>query len=656
MRRKLVRLEAVVLVMALIFTAFLMPYFSASPIKLKTEKMVASDKITINPRVRDTTDYPQNAENKGILLDTPYVPEEEIENVLLTEQNDAGYNIDVGDRILKALPLYVGEPVDQTVPGRGRKGNLDPSAGDEADWFYFSVCEGQTIEASVSSSEDYDVEIYDSSANPVGKTYTADETGNYYVKVYANEGAGAGDYTLSVTLKGQNDAGTGGDAGDSINDATHIEPGTYIGYMSYTDQEDWYSFTVNAGEGIFVDLKILEKSDYDIHLYDPSGKEVRYAKYYGDDHLEYPATTSGEWKIKLDMFPGWDASKWPKNYFLYGSGAYELKLSIGGKAQAPPGPIPQPEIYPVAQTFKVSNDPNSNKDEYAYIAAVPAANYIKDSKRYVSPIVYVNDNSPTHWFGTVDDTTQYLLDDWNTYLARHGVTAKEYVLPSDPVKAAADVVTKKWASSSTAVIAVDGSDFQDEIEKVIDKDATLNIKAEVTTAPKGSSKLKDIAGKQALPMFINSNWGSMTVYTHGSDSPAVGIITPKYQPGTEEDWPHPYDGPGDNTNIYFPITIPGIWIPYVGSNSGDWTLEVTKYSGDRYKIPVSTTQCSLKVTVTTSEPSYLEVFLVDPQGNIRKPSVPHWNGGPINPIHIWNAGHWEGIGFEKWRRWEPTYS
>ena len=656
MRRKLVRLEAVVLVMALIFTAFLMPYFSASPIKLKTEKIVASDKITITPRVRDTTDYPQNAENKGILLDTPYVPEEEIENVLLTEQNDAGYNIDVGDRILKALPLYVGESVDQTVPGRGRKGNLDPSAGDEADWFYFSVCEGQTIEASVSSSEDYDVEIYDSSANPVGKTYTADETGNYYVKVYANEGAGAGDYTLSVTLKGQNDAGTGGDAGDSINDATHIEPGTYTGYMGYTDQEDWYSFTVNAGEGIFVDLKILEKSDYDIHLYDPSGKEVCYAKYYGDDHLEYPATISGEWKIKLDMFPGWDASKWPKNYFLYGSGAYELKLSIGGKAQAPPGPIPQPEIYPVAQTFKVSNDPNSNKDEYAYIAAVPAANYIKDSKRYVSPIVYVNDNSPTHWFGTVDDTTQYLLDDWNTYLARHGVTAKEYVLPSDPVKAAADVATKKWASSSTAVIAVDGSDFQDEIEKVIDKDATLNIKAEVTTAPKGSSKLKDIAGKQALPMFINSNWGSMTVYTHGSDSPAVGIITPKYQPGTEEDWPHPYDGPGDNTNIYFPITIPGIWIPYVGSNSGDWTLEVTKYSGDRYKIPVSTTQCSLKVTVTTSEPSYLEVFLVDPQGNIRKPSVPHWNGGPINPIHIWNAGHWEGIGFEKWRRWEPTYS
>ena len=87
--------------------------------------------------------------------------------------------------------------------------------------------------------------------------------------------------------------------------------------------------------------------------------------------------------------------------------------------------------------------------------------------------------------------------------------------------------------------------------------------------------------------------------------------------------------------------------------NGDWTAEITLYSCDRYKIPISNTDSSIKVTVTTDNPSYLKVFLVDPYGAIRRPSVPSWNGGPINPIHVWNGDHHHG--FEDWRRWEPTF-
>ncbi len=583
--------------------------------------------------------------------DTIYVPTEEV--VLAGEQNDIGYNVDTGDQVRRALPVYVGEPVDARVPGRGRTGSLDPTKGDNDDWYSFSVCEGQTIQASLQSSENYGFELADVDGITIESGYTAEETGTYFIHIFANEGAGAGEYTFSITLSGQNDAGSGKDAGNSINSATSITPGTYSGYLDYTDWEDWYSFNVNAGEGITVTLECPARSDYDIHLYNPNGEWVYSAQYYGDDTLEYPSDMSGTWKIKIDIFPGWDTSKWPDNYFLYGSGAYELTLSLGGTYDKPLDPYPQPDITPVAQTFIVNDDPTSNKDEYAYLAAVPAANYIENGKRYVSPIVYKGVDYVPNWFLTVDDTTQYLLDDWNAYLARHGVTATEYTLLSDPVKAAADIATKKWSSSSTAVVAVDGSDFEDEVTKVIDQDATLNIQQKITRLSPSSKKLKDIGGNLGVPMFIGSKWGAIHLIATGDQFRGdTGVITPRYEAIMEDWWPSPYDVAGPDSDTFFPIVLPGLWIPYVTSASGLEEFQIIKYSGDRYKIPVDSTDCSLNVTITTSEPTHLIVYLVDPYGNIRRPSTPHWNGGPINPIHIWNGGHWEEIGFDNWRAWK----
>ncbi|MGC9554379.1 MAG: PPC domain-containing protein, partial [Thermoplasmatota archaeon] len=524
------------------------------------------------------------------------------------------------------------------------------------------------INIRVTPESNFDIELVDGTATTIASSantgttaetiqYTVPSTGRYFLHIYTADDAAAGHYTVDVTLQGQNDAGSGRDAGNTMASAMSISPGAYEGYLDVNDWEDWYSFSASSGQGIRISLKVLgEKSDFDVHLYNPSGELVHRAMYYGDDTLEYPADATGTWKFKIDIWPGWDESKWPDNYFLYGSGPYSFELQVGVSVQNPPGPIPQPDITPIAQTFIVEDDPDSSTDEFGYLAAVPAANYIEGGKRYVSPIVYQGVDELTHWFGTVDDTTQYLLDDWNDYLSRHGMTAEEYHIGSDPVAVAADIATTKWTTSNTAVLAVDGSTFEDTYNTVIDQDATLNVQTDVTRVPAGSDKLKDVGGKAALPMFIGPKWAVMTLRA-GPISPALGIITPRYEVGTEEDWPHPYDGPGDNTNIYFPISIPGMWFPYAASSSGDWTLEVTKYSGDRYKIPVDTTDCSIEVSVTTEQPSYLEVFLVDPKGNIRRPDVPHW-GDPtyenIEPIHYWNGDHHRG--FEDWRYWEPEYT
>jgi hypothetical protein len=587
-------------------------------------------------------------DERSIRLDTYYVPEEEVS--LIELQNDIGYNVDVGDNILRSLPIYVGEPVDPLVPGRGRTGKLDPAEGDTDDWYRFSACEGQTIQTSVSSNQDYGIEIADTSGNPVGQSYTADVTGRYFIHVFANSGAGTDEYTLSITLNGQNDAGTGNDAGDDIGSATSISPGSYSGYMDVNDQEDWYSFSASSGQGIFVTVEPIEKSDYDIHLYNPSGTLVHSALYYGEDTLEYPADDSGTWKIKLDIFPGWDESKWPDNYFLYGSGAYELEASVGGSAESPPAPVPQPDITPIAQTFVVNNQKTNSKDEFGYLAAVPAANYLEDGKRYLSPIVYQGEDYVPTWWTTVDQTTQYLLDDWDTYLARHGKTAEIYNIPSDPIQAAADIAKDKFESYNTAVIAVDGSGFEDEIEEVITKETTLNSQPSITSVKPGEFTFP-LSEVSAYPMFLGSSWGAIHLVGKGASfSGDTGIITPRFEGIMEDWWPYPYDFKGEDKDTFFPITRPGIWMPYVTKETGLEELQIITYKGDRYTINVDDTATSLKVRIETDNPSNLIVYLADPEGNVRRPAVPHYNGGEIKPLHRWNGGHWEHD-YDEFRTW-----
>ena len=656
MKTKINRIGAVVLTIFLIGSMIALPISGALSIKTKQntilEKIV---KRNIDEDGPDVDPQTQNADEKAILdsyrrYDGPeYVS-------LAADHNDMGYNVDVSDTITRSLYLYVGEVVDN-APGRTRTGYLDPNEGDTGDWYRFAVCEGQTIQVSFSGGPSgSQADLFDFSGSPISNGYTAPQTDWFFVHVHTSGSGGKQQYNLDVTLTGQNDAGKGSDAGDTISQASSISAGSYEGYMDMNDPEDWYSFNVNSGQGIFVTVDPFDEKigDFDIHLYNPSGEMVHREMYYGEDELKYPADQSGNWKIKIDMFPGWDTSKWPDDYFLYGSGPYTLDLSIGGSAQSPPDPIPQPDIYPVAQTFKIPNKPNSNEDEYDFLAAVPAAVYKQGGKQYVSPVVYTGDNSLTSWFGTAEDTTNYLLDDWDAYLSRWGFTANEVIIDDTPINAAANLATSRWTLSDNAVLAMDGSQLTDYLSSVIDKDATLKMQTSKTVVSPGDQKIQDFAGFNTVQMLIGQKWGAMTIYAKGSNCPGLGLITTRYELGAFEDWPHPYDTPGDNTNIYIPIGIPGLYWPYLDSQTGFDTFEITKYSCDRYKVPINDEDTSIEVTVTTDQASYLEVFLVDPTGSIRRPNVPSWNGGPIKPIHQWNGDHHNG--FEEWRRWEPTYS
>ena len=593
----------------------------------------------------------------------------------LDSNDDAGYKKDAGTDLPRALALYPGEIIDDT-PGRGRAGKI--SSTDINDWYFFSVCQGQQIVFTLVPPTEFDINISiwtaaslmvtssnNSGSNSEAMSYTTTYSGKWYVQVKYVSGTDQGQYTFSVILNGQNDANSGTDAPNTRNAALLITPGTYFGYVDMDDPFDWYKFQVLVGQGIHVTLKMKDiayLTDFDLQLYNPSGTLVYEGNQYYNDDFNYPANITGEWSVRVDIFPGWVDVPIPTNwsYYSYGSGAYNLTLAIESSAPAPPEPIPQPQITPIAKTFKITNDPNSTKDDFGYLAAIPACNYLDGGKRYLAPIIYTGDSTPTAYyddptaFGTVDDTTQYLIDDWNDYLAMYDKTPVQYSVLLDPVEAAADIATHDWTSpQTTAVVAVDGSGFEDTVKTVLKRTATLRRKTVVEEIPGDSDKIVYIGGTACYPMFIGPRWCALNVsmFGTGGATPSIGAILPFYMTLAQDWWPSPYDAEGPKTDIYYPVTRMGIWAASTDIISNRWNYKITKYAGDRYRFKVDDVDSVINAKLTMNQPFDLLVFLIDPQGNLRAPDLPAWNG-PVNPIHVWNG--LENPEYNPWRNWHPA--
>jgi hypothetical protein len=658
------RIEAVVIALLFIGAAFLVPIGTFA----KNTQSTPSDDSQKN--------YLTLGEEGAFILDRSYYFQESDPASMNTDDNDdAGYKKDAGKDHQRSLPIYPGEFIDDS-PGRGVNGKL--SSTDDKDWYYFSACVGQQFIFTVTppTGMDIDLSLWDNeevmkaSSNTSGSvpetiTYTATYSGQWYFYLKYVSGTGEGRYSFSVSFTNQNDAGTAADAGDDFATANLLTPGTYRGYLDMNDAYDWYKINANAGQGIHVQLimkAITYLTDFDLQLYTPSGVLVYEGNQYYDDEFTYPADESGQWRIRVDIFPGWvdcpQPTEW--NYYSYGAGPYNLTVSLEASGSIP-DPIPQPQITPIATTFKVANDPDSTKDDFAYLAAVPACNYLDGGNRYLAPIIYTGDSTPTAYydepdeFGTVNDMTQYLIDDWNAYLATHGKTPVEYTVPSNPIQAAADIATQGWSSSSTAVVAVDGSSFNDTT-KVIKKTKTLTRSASTVVVQSDDPALESNFGYMK---FYGPKWCALSVNTSGisvTSGTALGAVLtqafPLYMDVGHDDWPVPYDGTGYAGDIYFPISRIGFWSASSQvSNLKFDSISVTKYAGHRYHFSVSDNDAVITSVLTTDSPSDLLVFLVDPQGNLRAPMMPAWNG-PVNPIHVWNG--FENPPANPWRTWKPA--
>lgn len=660
------RIEAVVIALLFIGTALIIPVntIATNPI---------NNPITNNGSQKNY--YTEGSDGPFILDRSYYLIDPEPASMNLADNDDAGYKRDAGLDFVRALALYPGELIDET-PGRGVYGKL--SSTDVVDWYFVSVCQGQQIVFSVTPPSGFDVNlslwtdtpnVMVKSSNLSGSStetvsHIATYTGKWFICIKYISGTGTLRYNFNLVLNGQNDANSGVDAPNIRTSALLLTPGTYFGYLDRLDPYDWYKIQATTGQGISVSLKmstLAPLTDFDLQLYNPSGTLVYEGNLYFDDYFNYPADATGQWSIRVDIFPGWVDCPTPSNwsYYSYGSGAYNLTLKLETSGVAPPGPIPQPDITPIAKTFKITNDPDSTKDDFGYLAAIPACNYLDGGQRYLAPIIYTGDTTPTAYyddstsFGTVDDTTQYLVDDWNVYLATHGKTPVQYTVPADPIQAAANIATNGWTSSQTAVVAVDGSGFNDTVKSAVKRTATLKRDVDIITVPGDSAKFVNIGGHYEYPMFLGPKWCAVnvTMYGTGGAQPTLGAIIPLFMTQASDDWPSPYDAEGTKYDIYHPINKMGIWTAGADILSANWNLKITKYAGDRYRFRVTSNDAVINAKVTTDTPSDLLVFLIDPQGYLRSPIIPAWNG-PVNPIHVWNG--LENPPANPWRCWNPA--
>ena len=106
---------------------------------------------------------------------------------------------------------------------------------------------------------------------------------------------------------GQNDMGSGTDAGDSIGQALTISPPVSgEGYIDYTDTADCYQFYVSSGATINISMTPPSGADFDIDLYDPSQYNVDWSWLGGSqtDSISYDATQSGTWYLRVGQYTG----------------------------------------------------------------------------------------------------------------------------------------------------------------------------------------------------------------------------------------------------------------------------------------------------------------------------------------------------------------
>jgi len=124
-----------------------------------------------------------------------------------------------------------------------------------------------------------------------------------------NEGVYLDDVVLTASggTVTQNDAGSGGDAGNTFASALSVNPGSWTGcYLSSTDTTDYYKFNVTSGQQIKVKITPGSGLDFDLYLYNPS--QVQKASSTAGagvaDSVVFTADATGYWYAKAKYYSG----------------------------------------------------------------------------------------------------------------------------------------------------------------------------------------------------------------------------------------------------------------------------------------------------------------------------------------------------------------
>ena len=268
-------------------------------------------------------------------------------------QDDAGSGSDAGDVLSSALSI-------NTTGNQSTFSGWADETWDENDYYSITVPTNWTSWASLSwvnsnnSSADLDLYLYDSQGNSIdssASSFTNPEevSGNassiggttiyYRVLVYSGT---AVDYNLTIGIGNlsdspafnQNDANSGGDAGDDFAGATGLPANnsTYYGWISDSlDNYDIYSVPIPSGYAIEAELTWNNTAnDFDLYLYDEGQSLIDSSTSYRPETVGSGSTDVSNTTVYIfveSYYSWWGGGS--------GEGEYILNITLLNQTQVP---------------------------------------------------------------------------------------------------------------------------------------------------------------------------------------------------------------------------------------------------------------------------------------------------------------------------------
>ena len=259
---------------------------------------------------------------------------DDISNSQVFNQNDANSGGDVSGNFSSAYNLT----------GNDTYYGWISDSGDVNDIYAVYVPPLFAIEATMfwnNSGDDYDLGLFDENENLIDSSFFSNpefvESGGTNVSdsvvfVVIQAGTGEGNYSVNISLVNQtslpvfnqNDAYSGGDAGNEFSNATSINASSGISYWpgyidDSTDEYDFYSVYIPADHGITTSLS-YSQGWLGIYLYDSSNSQINYSlsqqqplvvstnntgSYVGDSNIIieiWGYSGSGEYNFTISIF------------------------------------------------------------------------------------------------------------------------------------------------------------------------------------------------------------------------------------------------------------------------------------------------------------------------------------------------------------------
>ncbi|MFX0094774.1 MAG: hypothetical protein ACFFBD_23760, partial [Candidatus Hodarchaeota archaeon] len=176
-------------------------------------------------------------------------------------QDDAGTGKDAGNSTATAIIIENGDYNGTLIKGI-----------DEVNFYNISVSSGQLLNITLTPDPNVDIDLW--LYNPIGDeikrtghfdsygdidfiSHVVDRTGDWFIKVRYMKGKDLRNYALELILKDivQDDAGSGGDAGNSTTTSISIGDGVYNGTLvKGIDEVDFYNISVSSGQLLNITL------------------------------------------------------------------------------------------------------------------------------------------------------------------------------------------------------------------------------------------------------------------------------------------------------------------------------------------------------------------------------------------------------------------